>query len=115
MFELNSLKEFRVSDDFENVESFPEENLLPPTLKSLRLENCSKLRIINYKGLLNLKSLRLLHIEYCPFLERLPEEGLPSSLSTLYIRECPIVKQRYQKEEGESWNTICHIPDVFIY
>ncbi|XP_024634398.1 putative disease resistance RPP13-like protein 1 [Medicago truncatula] len=61
LFELNSLKEFKVSDDFENVESFPEENLLPPTLKSLRLENCSKLRIINYKGLLNLKSLRLLH------------------------------------------------------
>ena len=115
LFELNYLKEFRVSDDFENVESFPEENLLPPTLKSLRLENCSKLRIINYKGLRHLKSLRLLCIEYCPCLERLPEEGLPSSLSTLYIRECPIVKQKYQKEEGESWHTISHIPDVFIY
>ena len=114
LFELNSLKEFRVSDDFENMESFPEENLLPPTLNSLRLENCSKLGIINYKGLLHLKSLRLLRIEYCPCLEQLPEEGLPTSLSTLYICECPIVKQKYQKEEGESWHTICHIPNVSI-
>jgi hypothetical protein len=115
LFELNSLKEFRLSDDFENVESFPEENLLPPTLTSLRLENCSKLRTINYKGLLHLKSLRLLVIENCPRLERLPEKDLPNSLSTLYIRECPLLKQRYQKEEGERWHKICHIPDVFIY
>ncbi|PNX98629.1 CC-NBS-LRR resistance protein [Trifolium pratense] len=101
LFELNSLKEFIVSDDFENVESFPEENLLPPTLNSLRLENCSKLRIINYKGLLLLKSRRLLGIDNCPCFERLPEKDLPNSLSTLYIRECPLLKQQYKKEEGE--------------
>ncbi|MCI39843.1 CC-NBS-LRR resistance protein, partial [Trifolium medium] len=35
-FQLNSLKSFAISDhEFENVESFPEENLLPPTLESL--------------------------------------------------------------------------------
>jgi len=79
------------------------------------MSNSPKLRIMNYKSLLHLKSLRLLRIEYCPCLERLPKEGLPSSLSTLYIRECPIVKQKYQKEEGESWHTICHIANVFIY
>jgi len=81
LFQLNSLKEFSVSDDFENVESFPDESLLPPTLKRLSLYNCSKLRIMNYKGLLHLKSLIEPCIHNRPSLERLPEEGLPSSLS----------------------------------
>ncbi|XP_020226664.1 putative disease resistance RPP13-like protein 1 [Cajanus cajan] len=43
LFKLHSLKELRISDDFENVESFPEEGLLPPTLSDLYLIGCSKL------------------------------------------------------------------------
>ncbi|RHN65945.1 putative P-loop containing nucleoside triphosphate hydrolase, leucine-rich repeat domain, L [Medicago truncatula] len=77
LFQLNSLKEFRVSDEFENVESFPEENLLPPNLRILLLYKCSKLRIMNYKGFLHLLSLSHLKIYNCPSLERLPEKGLP--------------------------------------
>jgi len=114
LFQLNSLKQFSVSDDFEIFESFPEESLLPSTIKSLELTNCSNLRIINYKGLLHLTSLESLCIEDCPCLESLPEEGLPSSLSTLSIHDCPLIKLKYQKEEGESWHTISHIPDVII-
>jgi len=114
LFQLNSLKQFSVSDDFEIFESFPEESLLPSTMKSLELRNCSNLRIINYKGLLHMTSLESLYIEDCPCLESLPEEGLPSSLSTLYIHGCPLLKKLYQKEEGERWHTISHIPDVTI-
>ncbi|XP_003598880.2 putative disease resistance protein RGA3 [Medicago truncatula] len=114
LFQLNSLKQFSVSDDFEILESFPEKSLLPSTMKSLELTNCSNLRIINYKGLLHLTSLESLYIEDCPFLESLPEECLPSSLSTLSIHDCPLIKQKYQKEEGECWHTISHIPDVTI-
>jgi len=114
LFQLNSLKQFNVSDDFEILESFPEESLLPSTIKSLELTNCSNLRIINYEGLLHLTSLESLYIEDCPCLDRLPEEGLPSSLSTLSIHDCPLIKQLYQKEEGERWHTISHIPDVTI-
>ncbi|RHN65950.1 putative P-loop containing nucleoside triphosphate hydrolase, leucine-rich repeat domain, L [Medicago truncatula] len=62
LFQLNSLKCFTVADEFENVESFPEENLLPPTLEILQLYNCSKLRIMNKKSFLHLKSLNRLYI-----------------------------------------------------
>ncbi|AES69324.1 putative P-loop containing nucleoside triphosphate hydrolase, leucine-rich repeat domain, L [Medicago truncatula] len=114
LFQLNSLKSFRVVDDFKNVESFPEESLLPPTLHTLCLYNCSKLRIMNYKGLLHLKSLQSLNILSCPCLESLPEEGLPISLSTLAINRCSLLKEKYQKKEGERWHTIRHIPSIKI-
>ncbi|GAU28247.1 hypothetical protein TSUD_118540 [Trifolium subterraneum] len=143
LFQLNSLICFSIRDhEFENVESFPEENLLPPTLKLLSLNNCSKLRIMNYKGFLHLNSLDRLNIYNCPSLESLPEEGLlhlnslyclsidncPSleslpeegllhlkSLGILRISECPIIREKYKKEGGERWHTIRHIPNVDFY
>ncbi|KAK2349507.1 putative disease resistance RPP13 protein [Trifolium repens] len=116
LFQLNSLKTFAITDEFENVESFPEENLLPPTLEVLCLNNCSKLRIMNNKGFLHLNSLKGLSIYKCPSLESLPEEGLQqlSSLSILWIDECPIIREKYKKEGGERWHTISHIPNVSI-
>ncbi|AES69064.1 hypothetical protein MTR_3g021330 [Medicago truncatula] len=114
LFQLKSLKQLSVSDDFEILESFPEESMLPSTINSLELTNCSNLRKINYKGLLHLTSLESLYIEDCPCFESLPEEGLPISLSTLSIHDCPLIKQLYQKEQGERWHTISHIPYVTI-
>ncbi|CAK8560892.1 unnamed protein product [Lathyrus sativus] len=114
LFQVNSLKYFAISDDFENVESFPEENLLPPDLVSFYLLNCSKLRIINCKGFLHLKSLIYLSIWSCRSLERLPEKSLPNSLVKLAISDCPIVKEKYKVDGGERWHTISHIPNVRI-
>ncbi|KEH33150.1 NBS-LRR type disease resistance protein [Medicago truncatula] len=115
LFQLNSLRAFGVSDEFENVESFPEENLLPPTIHFLWFSNCSKLRIMNKKGFLHLKSLQYLDIINCPSLESLPEkEALPNSLYRLWIEDCGIIKEKYEKEGGERWHTISHIPGVFI-
>ncbi|GAU20901.1 hypothetical protein TSUD_120930 [Trifolium subterraneum] len=113
LFQLNSLEEFTVSDEFENVESFPEENLLPPTLKYLQLYNCSKLRIMNSNGFRHLNSLEELRIVNCPSLESLPEEGL-LHLEVLQIYNCPIIREKYKKEGGERWHTISHIPYVEI-
>ncbi|GAU46059.1 hypothetical protein TSUD_401390, partial [Trifolium subterraneum] len=117
LFQLNSLRWFTLRDDeFENVESFPEENLLPPTLKYLYLYNCSKLRIMNYKGFLHLNSLHTLDIYNCPSLESLPEEGLLhlKSLHMLSIIKCPLIREKYKKEGGERCHTIRHIPYVEI-
>ncbi|KAK2386145.1 putative disease resistance RPP13 protein [Trifolium repens] len=116
LFQLNSLETLTISDEFENVESFPEENLLPPTLEYLRLLHCSKLRIMNNKGFLHLNSLIALSIWNCPSLESLPEEALQqlSSLYFLWIYECPLIREKYKKEGGERWHTISHIPDVSI-
>ncbi|KAL2337129.1 hypothetical protein Fmac_011575 [Flemingia macrophylla] len=113
LFKLHSLKELRVSDDFENVELFPEEGLLPPTLSDLYLIGCSKLTTTNSMGFLHLKSLKSFYIVTCPRLQCLPEEGLPNSLSVLCILCCPLLEQRYQKG-GEHWHKIHHIPSVMI-
>ncbi|KAK2414915.1 putative disease resistance RPP13 protein [Trifolium repens] len=116
LFQLNSLKTFAIMVDAEIVESFPEENLLPPTLEHLWLINCSKLRIMNNKGFLHLNSLESLFFGNCPSLESLPEEGLQqlSSLFDLTIYECPVIREKYKKEGGERWHTISHIPYVDI-
>ncbi|KEH15144.1 NBS-LRR resistance protein [Medicago truncatula] len=114
LFQLNSLKSFFISNEFENVESFPEKNLLPPTLQTLCINDCSKLRIMNNKGFLHLKSLIELHIWNCPILERLPEEALPNTLTSIEISDCPLIKGKYEKEGGENWHTISHIPHVTI-
>ncbi|MCI67898.1 NBS-LRR disease resistance protein, partial [Trifolium medium] len=46
-------------------------------------------------------------------LESLPEESLQlSSLSQLYIKNCPLIWEKY-KEGGERWHTIRHIPEVW--
>ncbi|XP_045819766.1 putative disease resistance RPP13-like protein 1 isoform X4 [Trifolium pratense] len=114
LFQLNSLEYVLVRDaEFENVESFPEENLLPPTLQTLWLSNCSKLRIMNNKGFLHLNSLKYLDIDNCPSLESLPEEGL-LNLNVLFIEKCPLIWEKYKKEGGERWHTIRHIPNVWI-
>lgn len=114
LFQLHSLKKLTLSDLFGNVESFPEENLLPPTLESLRVVDFP-LRIINNRGLHHLTSLRILSFDRCPCLERLPEEeDLPKSLSTLRTIDCPLLRQQYQRETGERWHKICHIPSVRI-
>ncbi|BFG29281.1 hypothetical protein CerSpe_155550 [Prunus speciosa] len=67
------------------------------------------------EGMGNLKSLQFLSISDCPNLASLPE-GLRclASLTSLNICKCPILEQRCQKETGEDWSKIAHIPDIRI-
>ncbi|QCD95737.1 disease resistance protein RPM1 [Vigna unguiculata] len=113
LFKLHSLTELRISDDFENVESFPEDMLLPPTLSVLYLIACSKLKNTNHRGFLHLKSLNSSYILCCPLLQSLLEAALSNSLSVLYIHECPLLKQRYQRD-GKHWHKIHNIPSVIM-
>ncbi|KAJ7005056.1 hypothetical protein NC653_009771 [Populus alba x Populus x berolinensis] len=88
---LPSLSRFTFGWD-ENVESFPEEMLLPSSLTSLVIDDLEHLKYLDYKGLEHLTSLTQLRISYCPLIESMPEEGLPSSLSTLEICCCSMLK-----------------------
>jgi len=94
-----------------DVESIPDEVLLPSSLTFLRIYDCQNLKKMEYKGLCQLSSLELIQ---CPNLQCLPEEGLPKSISSLEIVDCPLLKQRCQNPEGEDWAKIAHIQELDI-
>ncbi|KAI5596078.1 hypothetical protein BDE02_03G182800 [Populus trichocarpa] len=110
---LSSLTEFTIGSD-KNVESFPEEMLLPSSLTSLTIYSLEHLKSLDYKGLQHLTSLRKLNIFNCPRLESMPEEGLPSSLSSLEIILCPMLEESCEREKGKDWPKISHIPHIVI-
>jgi leucine-rich repeat protein SHOC2 len=110
---LPSLSHFEIGMD-ENVESFPEEMVLPSNLTSLSIYDLQHLKSLDYKGLQHLTSLTRLRISRCPRIESMPEEGLPSSLSTLAIYRCPMLGESCEREKGKDWPKISHIPYINI-
>ncbi|CAI0461932.1 unnamed protein product [Linum tenue] len=99
---------------FENdeVESLTREMMLPSSLVSLEIRDLYSLKSL--EGLQQLTSLRDLKIYRCPDLMAIPEEGLPSSLSSMSILRCPFLEQRCQQDKGEDWSKISHIPNLEI-
>ncbi|PIN07728.1 Apoptotic ATPase [Handroanthus impetiginosus] len=70
-------------------------------------------RIVSLAGLFeNLNSLDILTIRDCVRLEILAEMELPDSVSCLYISNCPGLRDRCRREEGQEWPKIAHIPLV---
>ncbi|XP_037494820.1 putative disease resistance RPP13-like protein 1 [Jatropha curcas] len=110
---LHSLANLTIGKD-KDVESFPEEMLLPHTLSSLKIKDFQNLKSLNYKGLQHLSSLRELKIWKCRKLQSLPVEGLPLSLNSLIISGCSMLKERCERENGEDWPKISHIPSIEI-
>ena len=108
---LPSLSRFAIGFD-ENVESFPEEMLLPSSLTSLKIY---VLQLKSLPRLQHLTSLRVLDIWCCPLIESMPEEGLPSSLSSLVINNCPMLGESCEREKGKDWPKISHIPYIHIF
>jgi len=96
----------------EDVECFPDEGLLPVSLTRLHIKDCPNLKKLNYRGLYHLSSIQKLLLSNCPILQRLPGEGLPESILQLDITNCPLLKQRCKKEEGEDWEKIAHIKTI---
>ncbi|KAL5548795.1 hypothetical protein UlMin_004026 [Ulmus minor] len=111
---LSSLMKLSLEEIEEEVDSFPEEGLLPTTLTDLSIDRFEKLKGLNGKALQHLTSLQNLKILSCRELECLPQEGLPPSLSYLDIYECPVLKRRCQRGTGEDWPKIQHIPKIEI-
>ncbi|QHN99819.1 hypothetical protein S245_043197 [Arachis hypogaea] len=90
---LPSLTHLEIEGGCIGMKSFPDKDLLPRSLKSLRISRLSDLRVMNGMGIQNLIALGKLEINGCHGLYSLPE-GLPSSLNCLCIKECSILTQK---------------------
>ena len=65
LHKLACLSQLEIEGGCKNVVSFPKENLLPNSLKSLRISGLLNLRYLNYKGLQHLTGLKTLEISCC--------------------------------------------------
>ncbi|XP_062115544.1 putative disease resistance RPP13-like protein 1 [Humulus lupulus] len=87
---------------------------LPLSLKNIRIIRCKDLKSLDEQETFQrLTSLEKLHIEDCRNLIHLPRE-LPTSLSDLSIISCELLTPRLQRDTGEDWSIIAHIPNVTI-
>ncbi|KAK4485088.1 hypothetical protein RD792_007696 [Penstemon davidsonii] len=104
-----------------NLSNLPKMTCLPNSLQhlislqSLSLWELPRLTLLpDWLG--NFTSLYALTIIKCPNIASLPAiiQGM-ENLKKLTIQACPELKRRYgQKEKGEDWHKIAHIPDLWI-
>ncbi|KAL9344019.1 hypothetical protein Peur_064450 [Populus x canadensis] len=137
---LSALKSLEIWD-CGKLESLPEEGLRNlNSLESLCIAGCGRLNCLPMDGLCGLSSLRQLSVidcdkftslsegvryltaledlklVLCPELNSLPESIQHlTSLQYLIIRGCPNLRKRCEKDLGEDWPKIAHIPDIRIY
>uniref|UniRef100_A0A2K1R6J4 Uncharacterized protein n=1 Tax=Populus trichocarpa TaxID=3694 RepID=A0A2K1R6J4_POPTR len=137
---LSALKSLKIGD-CGKLESLPEEGLRNlNSLEVLRISFCGRLNCLPMNGLCGLSSLRKLvivdcdkftslsegvrHLRVledldlvnCPELNSLPESIQHlTSLQSLTIWDCPNLEKRCEKDLGEDWPKIAHIPKIIIY
>ncbi|KAM3685937.1 hypothetical protein ACJW31_11G157400 [Castanea mollissima] len=111
---LHSLRSFTISGHCNELESFPEEALLPPNLTYFDINFLPNLKSLNGKGFQPFTSLKKLRILGCNNLDCLLEDVLPTSLCELDISGCRLLKERYGNEKGEGRVKIAHIPRISI-
>ncbi|KAK0574006.1 hypothetical protein LWI29_016831 [Acer saccharum] len=116
MLKLQDLDYFEIEGGCRGLESFPEKNLLPSSIIKLRISKLQKLEFLDYRGIEQLTSLETLMISSCKWLRSLPHHGMSSSLISLYINDCPLLKSKYKSNivEKKKWYGVDHIPHVQI-
>ncbi|KAJ9687527.1 hypothetical protein PVL29_016133 [Vitis rotundifolia] len=113
-FQLPSLMELEIKTCL-GLQSFGEDFLRHlSSLERLSINDCDALQTLTGSGLQHLTSLEKLVISCCPKLQFNLQEGLSDSLSSLCIERCPLLEQHCQFEEGEEWNYIADIPQIYI-
>ncbi|XP_030494119.2 putative disease resistance RPP13-like protein 1 [Cannabis sativa] len=86
---------------------------LPLSLKSIEIKCCDNLKYLDEGAFQRLIFLEKLVIYGCEKLQCLPKE-LPASLSHLHIQICKLLTRRVERETGEDWPVIAHIPNIYI-
>ncbi|KAI5559511.1 hypothetical protein BDE02_17G115900 [Populus trichocarpa] len=136
---LSALKSLTIGG-CDELESLPEEGLRNlNSLEVLEIIKCGRLNCLPMNGLCGLSSLRKLSVVgcdkftslsegvqhltvlenlelvNCPELNSLPESIQHlTSLRSLFIEGCPNLKKRCEKDLGEDWPKIAHIPKINI-
>jgi len=111
---LPILKYFIIRGKNEDLESFPEAQLLPTSLTYLSISGFPNLKSLDKKGLQHLIALEELNIWRCPKLKYMPEQGLSTSLSILNIDDCPLLKKEWERKKGKEWRKIAHVEQIWI-
>nr|Q7XA39.1 RecName: Full=Putative disease resistance protein RGA4; AltName: Full=RGA4-blb [Solanum bulbocastanum]AAP45166.1 Putative disease resistance protein RGA4, identical [Solanum bulbocastanum] len=116
MFTSLTNLEFLSFFDFKNLKDLPTSLTSLNALKRLQIESCDSLESFPEQGLEGLTSLTQLFVKYCKMLKCLPE-GLQhlTALTNLGVSGCPEVEKRCDKEIGEDWHKIAHIPNLDIH
>ncbi|XVE74570.1 hypothetical protein DITRI_Ditri12bG0027700 [Diplodiscus trichospermus] len=109
---LTLLSELRISD-CRNLKCLPQ-GMPSRSLQYLFIDGCPELTSLP-ESIQHLALLSKLSIRYCPNLMCLPQ-GMRSltALKTLRIEGCPNLEKRCNKERGEDWPNIAHIPSIII-
>lgn len=114
---LSSLVNFSVEGRCEDVVSFPEEGLLPPSLTQLEIKGFSNLENLNWEGIQHLTSLKKLQIFCCSKLESIGGgDALPTSLIDLDVWKCPLLQERWARKNVQKCpKTSYDNPSIWIY
>ncbi|KAM1625961.1 hypothetical protein FF1_014353 [Malus domestica] len=84
------------------------------TLQVLVIRDCENLESLP-GWLTSFTSLRRLVLTSCPKLLSLPDEmHRLTALTEVRIRNCPDLERRYQRDTGEDWPKISHVPNVYF-
>ncbi|KAL6905719.1 hypothetical protein ACP4OV_003320 [Aristida adscensionis] len=111
--QLTSLQELEISA-CDALDQLPECLGELCSLRTFHIRNLPGLVCLP-QSMCRLTSLEKLWISCCPGLISLPEwiQGL-TALKSLNIIRCPDLKERCERQKGECWQLISHIPRVFI-
>ncbi|KAK3003055.1 hypothetical protein RJ639_018016 [Escallonia herrerae] len=80
-----------------------------PLLESINISGWANPKFLPWGLLQSFTSLERLEIEDCPKFRSL-SRGLLPTLSSLVIKECPLLQRRCSKEKRDYWPLIANIP-----